>query len=129
MAIQRIKSSTDMFANPEANLVSTLMHMRTEFHTRHLQSQSHSEHVVLDEVYTLCGKAVDVIAEQALGAGLNVFPEADRSTSVDPCSNLLSYIDKLSALCELVQDPTLKNTVEEQIGEFKQTLYKLRMHG
>lgn len=107
-------------------IVRALLKARMDFHILHLLSVKHSKHVVLNEVYDLMSDLADKVAEQSLGSGLDILGQRD-ATSEDAVSYLKSLIATIEPLGESIQDPVLKNLIEEVVGEMNGKLYKLEL--
>jgi DNA-binding ferritin-like protein len=107
------------------NVVRRLLQARTVLHILHLMTHSHATHVALDGAYNLASESVDKIAEQAIGEGFEVLGD---SAAYDPMSYLTGLIADLEKLSRSITcSDSLRNTLEETIGEFKQARYRLSL--
>lgn len=108
--------------------VADSMAVRTAAHLAHLSSQSHAEHVALNDFYDGLLPLIDRYAEVYMGAYGRIasFPAAELPKG-NPIAVLTAYSDKVDAeALEHVKDQALANILAELQALTSQTIYKLR---
>jgi hypothetical protein len=107
-----------------------LMHSRNVFHIKHLQSKSYAEHVALNELYDSLPGYIDDIVESYQGRCNCVisnysFPidNYEKKTALEYALLIRQYIDDNRKLLGIYSE--IQNKVDELVGQFNSTIYKL----
>lgn len=111
-----------------AQFVATLFAARTAAHIAHLGTRSYAAHKALDDFYNEILEVTDTFAETAQGVfGLMKFPEVALPKG-DPVKWMTKMREDIKAarsgICK--GETMLENIVDEAMGVFAHTLYKLK---
>lgn len=113
-------------SDDNGSFIGKMFHCRDLVHLAHLKTKSYAEHKALNELYDgLLGK-IDDIAETLQGYKgiLNIVIPEVKYQEILPYlkSEREEYIKKLSSFASM---PDIQNMVQEVIGMFSSTIYKL----
>ena len=114
-----------------AEMISLLLHSRTQTHTLHLQTDSFSEHMALNGYYDGIGDLVDGLVESfqgkygLIGGYTSYDIEGYKSTeaTIKYLQGLCGKVDGLRDCCE---DSYIQNQIDTVCELINSTLYKLR---
>ena len=114
-----------------AEMISLLLHSRTQTHTLHLQTDSFSEHMALNGYYDGIGDLVDGLVESfqgkygIIGGYTSYDIEGYKSTeaTIKYLQGLCGKVDGLRDCCE---DSYIQNQIDTVCELINSTLYKLR---
>ena len=111
------------------NLIATLFLSRDVAHREHLKTTSYAAHMALGDFYDEVVSLGDKLAETYQGRhGIIDIPilTAESDKSID--QQLESHLNAVEYMREgaLGEDSALQNIVDEIVGLYLQTLYKLR---
>lgn len=114
-----------------AEIISLLLHSRTQTHTLHLQTDSFSEHMALNGYYDGIGDLVDGLVESfqgkygIIGGYTSYDIEGYKSTeaTIKYLQGLCGKVDDLRDCCE---DSYIQNQIDTVCELINSTLYKLR---
>ena len=111
------------------NLIATLFLSRDVAHREHLKTTSYAAHMALGDFYDEVVSLGDKLAETYHGRhGIIDIPilAAESDKSID--QQLESHLNAVEYMREgaLGEDSALQNIVDEIVGLYLQTLYKLR---
>jgi len=118
-------------SNDFVELISLLLHSRTQIHTLHLQTKSFAEHKALNEYYDSIGDSIDGLVESYQGkySILKGYKSYDIETYKDT-SATINYLKDLCEKVEELRDCCKESYIQNQIDEvcelINSTLYKLR---
>jgi len=117
--------------NKFAEMISLLLHSRTQAHTLHLQTDSYPEHMALNGYYDGIGDLVDGLVESFQGKYGIV--GGYKSYNIDGYKNTEATIKYLQELCGSVEDlrdccddSYIQNQIDTVCELINSTLYKLR---
>ena len=117
--------------NKFAEMISLLLHSRTQAHTLHLQTDSYPEHMALNGYYDGIGDLVDGLVESFQGKYGIV--GGYKSYNIDGYKNTEATIKYLQELCGGVEDlrdccddSYIQNQIDTVCELINSTLYKLR---
>ena len=117
--------------NKFAEMISLLLHSRTQAHTLHLQTDSYPEHMALNGYYDGIGDLVDGLVESFQGKYGIV--GGYKSYNIDGYKNAEATIKYLQELCGSVEDlrdccddSYIQNQIDTVCELINSTLYKLR---
>jgi DNA-binding ferritin-like protein len=114
-----------------ANFVGTLFLARDVAHSVHLNTRSFSKHSALNEFYDNIVDLADKFAEAYQGRHGLIGPITLKSAKKTP--NILEFLEDSLAevekmryeVCEKTDTP-IQNIIDEIVGQYLSTLYKLR---
>jgi hypothetical protein len=112
------------------NYIALLFLSRDFAHRAHLRTPTHSQHVILQEFYENMTELADKLAETYQGRnGVIEVPYLDAPDEIDPIKVLSDFMvlaegSRAAAIPDT--DRPLNNIVDEVIGQFLRTLYKLK---
>lgn len=117
--------------NDYAEMISLLLHSRTQAHTLHLQTESYPEHMALNGYYDGIGDIVDGLVESYQGKygiikgykSYNIDEYKSTESTVKYLKDLCSKIEKLRNCCK---DSYIQNQIDTVCELINSTLYKLR---
>lgn len=117
--------------NDFVELMSLLLHSRTQVHTLHLQTKSFAEHMALNEYYNGIGELVDGLIESYQGkySILKGYKSYDIETYKDTGSTvnyLKDLCEKVEELRDCCKESYIQNQIDEVCELINSTLYKLR---
>ena len=117
--------------NKFAEMISLLLHSRTQAHTLHLQTDSYPEHMALNGYYDGIGDLVDGLVESFQGKYGIV--GGYKSYNIDGYKSTEATIKYLQGLCGKVEDlrdccedSYIQNQIDTVCELINSTLYKLR---
>ena len=113
-----------------AEMISLLLHSRTQAHTLHLQTDSFSEHMALNGYYDGIGDLVDGLVESFQGRYGIVTGYKGEGQWIENTSDIVKYFEALCMYVEknrvsLVQDSYIQNQIDEVVALIESTKYKL----
>jgi hypothetical protein len=117
--------------NDYVEMMSLLLHSRTQIHTLHLQTKSYPEHVALNEYYNEIGGKIDGLIESYQGKynilkgykSYDIEGYKDTSSTINYLKDLYEKIEELRDCCK---DSYIQNQIDEACELINSTLYKLR---
>ena len=117
--------------NDYVEMVSLLLHSRTQSHTLHLQTESYPEHKALNEYYDGIVDIIDGLVESYQGKygilkGYKSYPISEyKSTeaTIKYLRDLCGKVEKLRGCCK---DSYIQNQIDTVCELINSTLYKLR---
>lgn len=117
--------------NNAANLISLLFLARDITHREHLKTKSYAQHVALNEFYDAIVGLADTFAEtyQGMYGIIDNIPLADNQTgpSIDVIlETQATWIENNRDSFNSKKDRPLQNILDEVLGQYYQTIYKLR---
>jgi hypothetical protein len=112
-------------------MVSLLLHSRTQAHTFHLQTESYAEHVALNDYYDGIVDITDGLVESYQGKygilkgykSYDIIEHKSTETSTKYLKDLCSKIEKLRSCCK---DSYIQNQIDTACELINSTIYKLR---
>jgi hypothetical protein len=112
-------------------MVSLLLHSRTQAHTLHLQTKSYAEHMALNGYYDGIGDLVDGLIESYQGKysilkGYKQYPIEDYKDTTTTINYLKELCDKVCDLKNCCKDSYIQNQIDTVCELINSTLYKLR---
>lgn len=116
------------------NLIATLFLARELAHREHLRTRSFSQHMALGSFYDAIVGNADAIAEAYQGRFglLAEIPMLVNTVQGDIVAVLQSHVDWLAAnrysACPK-EETAIQNLIDEAVGTYLSTLYKLRFLG
>ena len=111
------------------NLIATLFLSRDIAHREHLKTTSYAAHVALGDFYDEIVELGDKLAETYQGRhGVVDIPLLSADSDKDIVSQLESHLNAIEYMRQgaVGDDSPLQNIVDEIVGCYLQTLYKLR---
>lgn len=111
------------------NLIATLFLSRDVAHREHLKTTSYADHMALGDFYDSVVELADKLAETYQGRhGLVDIPVLSAESDVAIDSQLESHLNAVEYLRTgaIGDDSAIQNIVDEIVGLYLQTLYKLR---
>jgi hypothetical protein len=113
------------------DMVSMLLHSRTQVHTLHLQTKSYPEHIALNEYYDGIGDLVDGIIESYQGKydiiqGYKSYDLVNYKSTESTINYLKGLDDKVQKLRGCCKDTFIQNQIDNVNELINSTLYKLR---
>lgn len=114
-----------------AEMISILLHSRTQAHTFHLQTTSYAEHIALQGFYDGIVGLTDTIVESYQGKygiikGYKNYPIVDYKSNESTISFFHKLCDKVTELRDCCKDSWLQNEIDNVCTLINQTLYKLK---
>lgn len=112
-------------------MVSLLLHSRTQVHTLHLQTKSYAEHVALNGYYDGIGDLVDGIIESYQGKyniieGYKSYDLVNYKNTESTIKYLKDLDNKVQKLRDCCKDSYIQNQIDNVNELINSTLYKLR---
>lgn len=112
-------------------MISLLLHSRTQIHVLHLQTGSYPEHIALNEYYTGIGDLVDGLIESYQGKyeilkgykSYDITEYKSTESTVKYLKDLCGKVEKLRGCCK---DSYIQNQIDTVCELINSTLYKLR---
>ena len=113
------------------DMVSMLLHSRTQVHTLHLQTKSYPEHIALNEYYDGIVGLIDGIIESYQGKyeiiqGYKSYDLVNYKSTEATISYLKGLDDKVQKLRGCCKDTFIQNQIDNVNELINSTLYKLR---
>jgi len=114
-----------------AEMMSILLHSRTQAHTLHLQTESFSEHMALNGYYDSIGDLVDGLVESFQGKygiikGYKSMDLQEWKSTEDTVKYMKSLCEKVIELRDCCEDSYIQNQIDTVCELINSTLYKLR---
>lgn len=114
-----------------AEMMSLLLHSRTQVHTLHLQTQSFSEHMALNGYYNEVGDLVDGLVESFQGKygiikGYKSMNIQEWKSTEDTVKYLKGLCDRVTELRGCCEDSYIQNQIDTVCELINSTLYKLK---
>lgn len=118
-------------SNDFAEMVSLLLHSRTQAHILHLQTKSYPEHMALNAYYDGIGALIDGLVESYQGQYgiIENYKSYDIQNykSTDATIKYLEGVcDKVSKLRDCCKDSYIQNQIDTVCELINSTLYKLK---
>lgn len=112
-------------------LLATLFLSRDLAHRDHLKTQSYAQHVALGDFYDGIIDLADSLAEMYQGRHgiikeIPLLEEEERGTPVDTLASHLEIIEDMRYDAVAKTDTAIQNKIDEVVGLYLTTLYKLR---
>jgi hypothetical protein len=113
------------------DMVSILLHSRTQVHTLHLQTKSYPEHIALNEYYDGIVDLIDGIIESYQGKyeiiqGYKSYDLVNYKSTEATINYLKGLDDKVQKLRGCCKDTFIQNQIDNVNELINSTLYKLR---
>ena len=117
--------------NDYAEMISLLLHSRTQAHTLHLQTESYPEHMALNGYYDGIGDIIDGLVESYQGKygiikgykSYNLMEYKSTETTIKYLKDTCDKVEKLRDCCE---DSYIQNQIDTACELINSTLYKLK---
>lgn len=117
--------------NDYAEMISLLLHSRTQAHTLHLQTESYPEHKALNEYYDGIVEIIDGLVESYQGKygiikgykSYNIDEYKSTESTIKYLKDLCGKVEKLRDCCK---DSYIQNQIDTVCELINSTLYKLR---
>ena len=114
-----------------AEMMSLLLHSRTQAHTLHLQTESYPEHMALNGFYTEIGDLVDGLIESYQGKygiikGYKSMDLQEWKSTDDTVKYMNGLCDKIEELRDCCKDSYIQNQIDTVCELINSTTYKLR---
>ena len=117
--------------NDYAEMISLLLHSRTQAHTLHLQTKSFAEHMALNGFYSKIGYLVDGLVESYQGKYGII--ESYKSYDIESYKSTENTAKLLGELCSKIEDlrdcckdSYIQNQIDTVCELINSTIYKLR---
>ena len=112
-------------------MISLLLHSRTQTHTLHLQTDSFSEHMALNGYYDGIGDLVDGLVESFQGkygiiGGYTSYDIEGYKSTEATIKYLQGLCGKVEGLRDCCEDSYIQNQIDTVCELINSTLYKLR---
>ena len=114
-----------------SEMISLMLHSRTQAHTLHLQTKSYPEHMALNGYYDGIGDLVDGLVESYQGKyGIIESYKSYDLVSYKSTENTIKYLQdlckKIEGLRSCCKDSYIQNQIDTVCELINSTLYKLR---
>jgi len=117
--------------NDYIEMISLLLHSRTQVHTLHLQTESYPEHMSLNGYYDGIGDIIDGLVESYQGKygilkgykSYDLTEYKSTESTIKYLKHLCSKVEKLRNCCK---DSYIQNQIDTACELINSTLYKLR---
>jgi hypothetical protein len=114
-----------------AEMMSILLHSRTQTHTLHLQTESFSEHMALNGYYDGIGDLVDGLIESFQGKygiikGYKSMDLQEWKSTEDTVKYMNGLCEKIEELRDCCDDSYIQNQIDTVCELIHSTTYKLR---
>lgn len=118
-------------SNDYAEMISLLLHSRTQTHTLHLQTESYPEHMALNAYYDGIGDIVDGLVESYQGKygiikGYKSYDLVGYKSTESTINYLKDLCSKVEDLRDCCKDTYIQNQIDTVCELINSTLYKLR---
>ena len=112
-------------------MISLLLHSRTQVHTLHLQTESYPEHMALNGYYDGIGDIVDGLVESYQGKygiikGYKSYDITEYKSTESTIKYLKELCGKVEKLRNCCKDSYIQNQIDTVCELINSTLYKLR---
>jgi len=112
--------------------VTSMLGCLTSIRGYHWASDRYSEHQALGELYDDLSDLLDQFVEQYQGrygkldrAKMIGLPKASNFTALTYLSDVRDFIGEVRARKDFTKDSSLQNLIDEIVGKFDRTIYKL----
>jgi hypothetical protein len=117
--------------NDYAEMISLLLHSRTQSHTLHLQTESYPEHMALNSYYDGIGDIIDGLVESYQGKygiikGYKSYDLVEYKSTESTIKYLKDLCGKVEKLRNCCKDSYIQNQIDTVCELINSTLYKLR---
>jgi hypothetical protein len=117
--------------NDFAEMVSLLLHSRTQSHILHLQTKSYPEHMALNAYYDGIGDLVDGLVESYQGQygiieNYKSYDIQNYKSTDDTIKYLNGICEKVNKLRDCCKDSYIQNQIDTICELVNSTLYKLK---
>jgi len=114
-----------------SEMISLMLHSRTQAHTLHLQTKSYPEHMALNGYYDGIGDLVDGLVESYQGKyGIIESYKSYDLVSYKSTESTIKYLQdlckKIEGLRDCCKDSYIQNQIDTVCELINSTLYKLR---
>ena len=114
-----------------SEMISLLLHSRTQSHTLHLQTKSYPEHMALNGYYDGIGDLIDGLVESYQGKyGIIESYKSYDLVSYKSTENTIKYLQdlckKIENLRDCCKDSYIQNQIDTVCELINSTLYKLK---
>ena len=112
-------------------MMSLLLHSRTQSHTLHLQTKSYAEHIALNGYYDDISSLIHGLIESYQGKytilkGYKQYPIEDYKDTTTTVNYLKDLCEKVNELRDCCKDSYIQNQIDTVCELINSTLYKLR---
>jgi len=112
-------------------MMSLLLHSRTQAHTLHLQTKSYAEHIALNGYYDDISGLIDGLIESYQGKytiliGYKQYSIEDYKDTTTTVNYLKDLCEKVNELRDCCKDSYIQNQIDTVCELINSTLYKLR---
>jgi len=112
-------------------MISLLLHSRTQAHTLHLQTESYPEHMALNGYYDGIGDIIDGLVESYQGKygilkGYKSYDLVEYKSTESTIKYLKDLFGKVENLRDCCKDSYIQNQIDNVCELINSTLYKLR---
>ena len=117
--------------NDYTEMISLLLHSRTQSHTLHLQTESYPEHMALNSYYDGIGDIIDGLVESYQGKygiikGYKSYDLVEYKSTESTIKYLKDLCGKVEKLRNCCKDSYIQNQIDTVCELINSTLYKLR---
>ena len=114
-----------------AEMMSVILHSRTQTHTLHLQTTSYPEHMALNGYYTGIGDLIDGLVESYQGKygiikGYKSMDLQEWKSTEETVKYMNGLCEKVEELRDCCEDSYIQNQIDNVCQLINSTLYKLR---
>lgn len=114
-----------------AEMMSVILHSRTQTHTLHLQTESYPEHMALNGYYTGIGDLIDGLVESYQGKygiikGYKSMDLQEWKSTEDTVKYMTNLCEKIEELRDCCEDSYIQNQIDTVCELINGTTYKLR---
>ena len=114
-----------------AEMISLLLHSRTQAHVLHLQTESYPEHMALNGYYDGIGDIIDGLVESYQGKygiikGYKSYDLVEYKSTDATVKYLKEICSKVEKLRDCCKDSYIQNQIDTACELINSTLYKLR---
>jgi hypothetical protein len=114
-----------------SEMISLMLHSRTQAHTLHLQTKSYPEHMALNGYYDGIGDLIDGLVESYQGKyGIIESYKSYDLVSYKSTENTIKYLQdlckKIEGLRDCCKDSYIQNQIDTICELINSTLYKLK---
>ena len=120
-----------MSSSTMADFIGTLFLARDVSHSVHLNTRSYAKHVALNEFYDNILDLADKLAEAAQGrhgliGPITLMSAKKTGNIVEFLEDSMSEVEKMRYDVCKKEDTPLQNIIDEIVGQYLSTLYKLK---
>lgn len=114
-----------------AEMMSLILHSRTQTHTLHLQTESYPEHMALNGYYTGISDLIDGLVESYQGKygiikGYKSMDLQEWKSTEDTVKYMNGLCEKVEELRDCCKDSYIQNQIDTVCELINSTTYKLR---